>query len=601
MRLRIVALILTLTPLVTSGQERPPGYYEPPHFTFTGVNLAEKQARWAWLQLPSFLGACYHTSLCELTPDQLKLIEGIFANAANYTQDTLKFKSEKAEPGFFRSERGENHRLVMTGLNPKAPVYVNSDLAVSEGRALGPAGWLGLFAHELVHHLGIDDDARRIPDQFGSAITRAARRFLNVWELSGPTKGLSVWLLSYPTPTTTRFLRGFPKGLMPRLAFVDGEQIYNFSNLDTTMPGRQFCGELPFMTGQISPLNELYEKSPSPGRQRGSVSLDLKINCLDQARQAVGVASSSITFMIEYRETPEGQRFWPEGFIQSQSNDEGLSGTEARVEIAGLRVPESVRAGTDLVIEAELRDLGMARAARSCGARFSRPGWPSFQAGVPFSFYQSSCEILEHAGEIYRVRLTRRIPADADPGEMTVDAICLGPDADPEGACDPAIPSRRVRIEILNPRPPAEFTILKAEIRNATPLKPMPGVKRYYHVRRGQTATVSLTVRGERRFAEAFFESTLISTNDRMSSFTGPLLVPDPFFVKARRMSKVPEGFVLEFDIQVPETFEGGHVTKLLKFHNISLVSESLRVRQIHFGDFDFAIGYSETLPREFL
>jgi hypothetical protein len=187
----------------------------PPDFTFPGNSIAEKEIRWTWYQLPTYLQACYFSQDCKLDSDQRKLIAQISANVGHYSQATIQFVSEKDRPDLFKSDAGEVHRTVVTGNSPESPIYINTDRMTQNGQSLGFSFWAGLLTHELVHHLGIKDDERRIPDLLGAAVAQA-------FEKSVVTIGLPDPCERYAPRCGRRFMCADTNGRR-RVRFADSE------------------------------------------------------------------------------------------------------------------------------------------------------------------------------------------------------------------------------------------------------------------------------------------------------------------------------------------------------------------------------------------
>jgi len=438
------------------------GFPTPPNFTFSGKTIAEKQVQWAWWALPRFLQACQYSTECGLSDDQKALLQKILPNLAGYTQDTLQFKPESQNPGLYRSDLGEIHRVAVTGLVPNAPIDINNELLNKSPNLAGFSLWMGFLAHEMVHHLGIPDDDKRIPDQFGAAIAKAADNLLVRWPISASKTPIEAWVLNYPAPNSTSFWATFPNGLLPVPFFVDSVQIYNVGDLAATLIAKQdLCADGErLLVQRVSPLTEHYRPAEKAGMQTATMTYTANSYCFNLTSKS---AKSEPNLLNELFDFGDGAiRF--DSFIFSYGNSDPQSGTETRVQyVEGALSADQIQAGQALTVTATIRDTGMEKPPTTCGARFSRPGWPKFMTGVPFSVYQDGCKILKHDGDTYQISVTKNIPADAAAGPMQLDSVCLSPgDPDVDG-CYVATPPRALAFTINN-KPVAPMKVVNAQI-----------------------------------------------------------------------------------------------------------------------------------------
>ena len=139
-----------------------------------GNSQTEREIKWVWRHLTDFVISCNASKVDCQNPKIKKVIAEMIDylpknDYANMSQwDTLLvFVSEKDRPDLFLSTAGEVHRVAVTELKKKSKVYINTDRM-----DLPYETWIGLLAHEVIHHLGYTDDEQRLPDQVGAEIVK---------------------------------------------------------------------------------------------------------------------------------------------------------------------------------------------------------------------------------------------------------------------------------------------------------------------------------------------------------------------------------------------------------------------------------------------
>jgi|GEM_PF-7111971 hypothetical protein len=164
-----------------------------------GASLAEKQVRWVWAHRNDFIKACAMSDCIKQEPAKTLLPQ--LAKVADRTStDQLQFKSERANPDFFSSNLGESHRIAMTSQKVGSDIYFNTDLIGS----LSMENMVAILFHEWSHHLGLADDAQRLPDQLGAAIAKVFKANLRYTPFS--TRNgfqLASGVFQFPMPKET--------------------------------------------------------------------------------------------------------------------------------------------------------------------------------------------------------------------------------------------------------------------------------------------------------------------------------------------------------------------------------------------------------------
>jgi hypothetical protein len=85
----------------------------------------------------------------------------------------LEFKSERDNPGFFFLDG--QVRIAKTGSNLGDVIYINTDMAEANNVDISEA--IAVLAHELAHHIGIEDHQRL--DRFGAKLVAYLNKFKN--------------------------------------------------------------------------------------------------------------------------------------------------------------------------------------------------------------------------------------------------------------------------------------------------------------------------------------------------------------------------------------------------------------------------------------
>jgi hypothetical protein len=147
-----------------------------------GNSQTEREIKWVWRHLADFVLSCNSSKNDCKDPAIKKIITEMNAylpknNAAEMPgwDSLLVFVSEKSRPDLFLSTSGETHRVAVTELKRHSKVFINTDRM-----DLTYETWTALLIHEVVHHLGYEDDLQRLPDQVGNEILRHVKSQMQV-------------------------------------------------------------------------------------------------------------------------------------------------------------------------------------------------------------------------------------------------------------------------------------------------------------------------------------------------------------------------------------------------------------------------------------
>lgn len=431
----------------------------------------ETKARveFAWEKARMYIETCLVSDECGLSSDETKLAVKILANAANYSAASLEFVRESEVK--FSSVDGDVHRLMLTGLTPKSAIYINSD-RISD---IPVETMIGLFAHELVHHLGIVDDVSRIPDLFGTRIASIARRYIVPMNLG--LSNTTALVFNYPQPTTIDFSKLFPKGLFPTIYLAQKHQVIVQELHMMPKETRNICktaNEVLWssqakltsiakasseVTASFQFVSRCFEATP-PGKLKEEISYGATKIDFDPAKNdKIGIAT------ISFSKAPIDP-------IASSSVDVKL-----------IAMPTIVKAGGDLVVSA-LVETPSPKEVLGCGALIGADEWRESAADTPLAITTMDCQVTSNAENTsFKVEFKQPISEFApDQLKLKIQAVGLKLKS---GGFIRGIPVRATFVTIENSGVSSKpITIAKVTASGATPIDPSKYPNSFY-IRRG--------------------------------------------------------------------------------------------------------------------
>ncbi len=139
-----------------------------------GAGIVENNIQFSYSSLPDLVKECLRTNRCEISATEARTLSRILTvlsiNASN--ADRILFVSEKENPGFFDTGVNEKHRIAKTGLTPKDPIYINTDLLYNEkGQPnIDLPTITSILLHEVGHQSG--EQSHAILDIIGSKLKK---------------------------------------------------------------------------------------------------------------------------------------------------------------------------------------------------------------------------------------------------------------------------------------------------------------------------------------------------------------------------------------------------------------------------------------------
>jgi hypothetical protein len=183
-----------------------------------GSEQKAREIHWAWRYMKDFSLSCLESKTECLQPDVREMVTKLSTYAPEYNSSSeiswanlLQFVSETVRPDLFKSTEGEVHRVAATELKMNSVVYINTDRM----KGLELRDWIGILAHEMLHHLGYKDDQLRTLDKVGAELAKHFQRrallsnfeqygrpdLINLIFNSNATNRLSLGMLTWPDGT----------------------------------------------------------------------------------------------------------------------------------------------------------------------------------------------------------------------------------------------------------------------------------------------------------------------------------------------------------------------------------------------------------------
>ena len=413
-----------------------------------GANIVEQEISWAWKHLPDFLKACLHSSDCQLTNDQRKLIEELKPSFGLYKPATLRFLTERE--GGFQSSSGETERLALTGSRPGSEIKINTDRYGTPGHSLGVPFWMGILTHELVHHLGIPDDQNRIPDQLGAKIAQVAESHLMTVRIPEDAPTVTAHYLNLPKTDTISVFADFPRGLLFRAMKMDSKRVIDDAAVRVVLNSTTVCQNAYVGAARISP--ELVRTNRSYrgfDRYRTHVGFGASFGCYDPRRLRVFGDWEVLRNSFGLIKTTNGFELdLDQAFDWGKGGPGDHFGSFERAVIQKWEITKTVKAGETFRLRATIKGREGLNVI-GCLAWLYGPEWPQGDSALPYVIETDRCTFKQVSSNVYEVEMERAIPAEAPASSLALMNLCLMV-PDNAAGCIPAYPPKRTLIEIRN-------------------------------------------------------------------------------------------------------------------------------------------------------
>jgi len=439
----------------------------------TSLAVAAKETRtrveFAWEKARMYIEACLVSDECGLSSDETKLAIQIIANKPHYSAASLKFVAESAAQ--FSSVDGDDHRLMLTGLTPNSTIYINSD-RISD---VAIETLIGLFAHELVHHLGIVDDTSRLPDVFGTRIASIARRYILPLNLG--LRDTTALVFNYPQPTTTDFSKRFPKGFFPTIYLSQKHQIIVQELHMMPKETRNICKT----ANEVLWSSQAKLTSVARASNKLTASFQFVSRCFEatppgKLQEEISYGATEIDFDPTKNDSIVGATI---SFSKTPIDPIASSWVDVKL----IAMPTALKAGVDLVVSA-LVETPSPKEVLGCGALIGADVWRESTADVPLTITTMDCKITSNTGNTsFTVEFKQHISKFApDQLKLKIQAVGLKLKS---GGFIRGTPARAMSVTIensgINSKP---ITIAKVTASGATPSDPSKYPNSFY-IRRG--------------------------------------------------------------------------------------------------------------------
>ena len=529
------------------------GAYDP----MPGANRIEREVYWAWKVLPDFLLACANSPECGMDVEQQDLLRKMVAN--KYGMETLEIVSAKLHPELFKSATNEAHRLATTGSDPSSSIYINSDLYSNDGKSYGIPFWMGLLTHELVHHQGIIDDSRRLPDQIGGLVTRAAQKLLIAIPIPEDKNEVTVYVLNAPTPQNSRTANDFPLGSGFKVLKIDADLALDDVAVRTLNDLKPVCSSAKLMYTRVSPESVVVQPNPKvASKLTASITFTAELICFDKPRwkafrEKIGykqifdlnsVAGKMRTDL--YGTSGWGPMFGGDGEVPFNTG-----------ELLEMKAPTSVAAGTELVIEATVRHH-LKLAPVGCSLFLTSSKWVQVNSPTTPILTPDSCDLTKISEDTFQIRVRRQILSTSQPMQLELLHFCLTvPNTDAD--CMVTAPSKKTVIQVTNDQQISPIQVDSVELRGRR---------------------LRIVVRNAIGFESLNLATEAFAPNGQSYSLNIPLMTNQKEAIKNVLISQRDLDVVYECDLSLPAI--GSIQFVKLIFESISVVSKDLK-----YGFFD--------------
>lgn len=434
-------------------------------------NETRRRVEFAWEKSRTYIKACLVSDECGLSSDEVKLAFRILANDPGYSAASLEFVTESNAQ--FSSINGDAHRLMLTGLTPTSTIFINADRIAD----IPVETLIGLFAHELVHHLGVVDDASRLPDLFGTRIASIARRYIVPMNLG--LRDTTALVFNYPQPMQIEFSKLFPNGLFPTIYLSQKQQVVVQELHMMPKETRSIC------TTANEVLWSSHAKVTSIAKATDEVTASFQFVSRCFNPDPPGALQETFSYgatNIEFDSTKNDEIGIATISFSKSPIDPVAS---ASIDVKLTAMPTLIKAGEDLVVTA-LVETPKPQDVAGCGALIGADAWRESAADNPLSLVTMDCKITSQSGKTeFSVEFKHPISKNApDQLKLKVQAVGLRLAS---GGFIRGIPARATTVTVENPRRGSRAILgAKVTASGATPLDPAKYPNSFY-IRRGDT------------------------------------------------------------------------------------------------------------------
>ncbi len=453
--------------------------------------LLEQRVQFAWESARNFIKACTLSDECAFSAEHTGFARQIALNESYYSKASLQLIDETLAPGTFSSIDGDPHRLMMTGLTPDSPVLINR----TRVKDLNIETLIGLFSHELVHHLGLKDEARRAPDQFGTHLSGLVRS--NLVPINTRLANTSMFILNFPQPIQTGFPKLYPKGLYPVIFIEQPEQLLLQPLWMLEREGQEICAANEKIWSSSALATGVNRSSTQV-----SVSFRLISRCFNESEAALRDVISYGLTQLKYDPSRADSITSAVVSFSLQPTDPDVT---AYLDVEITALPAMAKAGEVVHFSAKV-ESPTALKVIGCGALLGSKTWTDDATRPPLTLTINDCRVNRAISETeYEVAGQFQIPTGVADG-LSVDLLAVGLKLI-DGNYLRGIPRQSASIKLSNSQPAPAVSKLETRILNAKPLDPIKYPNAYY-ISQGATFTFEIRLPGiqAENLVEGFFD-----------------------------------------------------------------------------------------------
>jgi hypothetical protein len=466
-----------------------------------------------------FLRACLYSDQCSMTPEQRELTQKIVDNDERgyYSKKSIVFKSGKENPEAFESSLGESHRTMMTGNKPDSPIIVNTDRLEDMTTLLSPENIMAFFAHELVHHLGYADDAKRIPDQYAIFIAETLHSRISTQYFADGA--IEYFMLSFPQPISTDGRRAFPYGIFPSVLIRTPRGNLGGNLKQIAAQGPEFCGGNEIWSAEGQFLNRKVI-SKNGDIETSFLTYKMMARChsvSENALQEVIFKMDSNVVINTRTQEAVNASF---NFTRTSSDPTN----EQALTIVNVTHPDTVRAGTQLTVVAEVSSRWRLDVT-GCEVAMVSPTWRGHEENLPLTANSISCRFLELGTNSAKIEATFDVPANAPDG-LVLQPKMIGLVLRSSGQYSVGLPSKTTEVRVSgNPAPATRVASVIVVDSTGTQITPSNGV---YTLSRQKSYYLGFQTEGVTTAVEGFITYTALDANSNQMYKPNHLLHAEP-------------------------------------------------------------------------
>ncbi len=538
-----------------------------------GRTQTEREIRWLWKYLPDVVRACAKSgSECqssEINKVVLQLIPTYPATIEKTDSSwgqILQFVSEKSRPDIFTTGADEEHRIAVTGLTKDSPIFINTDrmeLPISK--------WIGILAHESVHHLGYKDDETRLPDRVGAAIES---KFLRISSLS-TLEEFGQPQVRILIANTNRTDSNAPT-MVSLPMFGNDQYIGPNSRVPICQNNQRFKGQ-----NVGSALWRTLRVRPKQGLVKVKASAIVRSTCEDIKNKEQSHPQTVFLTELDLQFAPfDIQSDWwthPSKILYETSIAGNDDEDHERIELDGTMAISSILHEQSVVNAGEIWKSKIkvesldAFVPKSCSADLTGLNWSFHDIfGVPAVEHFDSCTIKSLGNNQYQVDLQTLIPKNAQPDFFYFTWIAFSDDLNVRYA----VPSRPKAIEVRNSAASAPLKIIDWRVLGLQPVDKIMGraIEKSFRAKRDQNFWVEVDVMGSAKIGKEYMEFDALAVDPTGSVVLAPTTLEvqtNTLYVQSFERLAIPGGVRLRYQMRIPTSGKlEVHGIKFLKFYS---------------------------------